>query len=168
MPHVAKTWGLRGQTPVLDCRGRHRQKVSAVAALSLSPARRRVGLYLRAWENKAVDAGRCVAFLKHLLRHLRGPVVLVWDNLNTHRSKAVRELARASGRLHLEHLPAYAPELNPVEWFFEQAKCHELANHGLDDLAELHARVRRHARRLARDPDKLRSFIRCAHLPLRL
>lgn len=168
LPHVARTWGLCGQTPVLHCRGRHRHKVSTIVALTLSPKARKGGLLFRSYLNSAIDQHRVLTFIKQLLRQVRGPIVLVWDNLNTHKTKLLRTYLRSHRRLHLEYLPPYAPELNPVEWFFEHATCHELANHGLSDIQELHQRVRRHARRLREDPDKIRSFFRSANLPWRI
>jgi hypothetical protein len=168
LPHVAKTWGLRGRTPIHYHRARHRQKVSAIVALTVSPRRRRLGLLFRTHLNTAIDQHRVLGFLKLLMRQVRGPLVVVWDNINTHKSKLIKNYAATRRRLHLEHLPPYAPELNPVEWVFEHGQCHELANHGLDDLDELRRRVRRHGTRLNRRPEKLRSCVRSAHLPLRI
>jgi putative transposase len=109
-----------------------------------------------------------LAFVKHLLRQLRGPIVLLWDNLNTHKTRLLKTFLQSHPRLHLEYLPPYAPELNPVEWYFEDGVCHELANHGLFDIHQLHQRVRRRARRVRRKSDKLRGFLRSAKLPWRI
>ena len=171
MPHVAKTWGLRGQTPVFRHRARHRQKVSCICAVTVSPKRRRLGLVFRTHLNTAIDQVRVLSFVRQLLRHLPAsrPVVIVWDNIMTHKAAALmRYQQRHRRRLHLENLPPYAPELNPVEWVWENGQCHELANHGLDDVLALQRSVRRHGRRAGRSQDKLRSFVRCSHLPLRL
>ena len=48
-------------------------------------------------------------------QQLGGPLVLVWDNLNTHVSRAMGELAATRDWLTVFQLPAYASELNPVE-----------------------------------------------------
>lgn len=168
MPHVARTWGLRGRTPQLKHRCRHRQKVSQIAALTLSPVHRRAGLYWQTHVNTAIDQERVLAFIKHLSRHLRGPMMILWDNINTHRGGRVRDYIARHRRIHAEHLPPYAPDLNPAEWLFEDGKCHELANHGLDDVKELHRKVHKHARKVKRSQKKLRSFIRSSELPLRL
>ena len=53
---------------------------------------------------------------------LGGPVVLVWDGLNTHTSRAMRELIAARAWLTVFQLPAYAPELNPVEMGLPQCE----------------------------------------------
>lgn len=168
MPHVARTWGRRGQTPVLKHRARHRQKVSVIGALSLSPQRRRVGLYLQTHLNTSIDQHRTRAFVSHLLRHLRGNVVIVWDNINSHRSKLIQQYVAKHRRLHVKFLPPYAPDLNPVEWLWRDGKCRDLANHGLTVLDELHQRVQRHGEQTRSNQPRLRGFIRSARLPLRL
>jgi putative transposase len=53
---------------------------------------------------------------------LGGPIVLVWDNLNTHTSRAMGELIAARLWLTVYRLPAYAPELNPVEAVWSHLK----------------------------------------------
>jgi transposase len=69
-----------------------------------------------------------VEFLQHLLRHLPGKLLIVWDGLRGHRSRLVWDFVREQhGRLWLEFLPAYA-ELNPVEYLWSHWKQHELPN----------------------------------------
>ena len=48
-------------------------------------------------------------------QQLAGPIVVVWDNLNSHVSTAMAELAAARDWLTVCQLPPYAHELNPVE-----------------------------------------------------
>jgi transposase len=65
----------------------------------------------------SVRSPQVVEFLTHLLRHLPGNVLVVWDRLAQHRSRLVRDfIAGQGGRLAVEWLPAYAPELNPAEY----------------------------------------------------
>lgn len=64
----------------------------------------------------AIKGPQIIEFLEHLLRHLRRPLLVIWDGLPAHRSVLVRDFVAAQGdRLVLEWLPGYAPELNPVE-----------------------------------------------------
>jgi transposase len=66
-------------------------------------------------------------FLKVLVRHLPGPLLLVWDRLPRHRSRLVQDyIASLDGWIHQEFLPSYAPELNPVEYIWGYWKQHEL------------------------------------------
>jgi transposase len=68
-------------------------------------------------------------FLGHLLRHIPGRVLVIWDGLRSHRSRMVKDFVLSQGgRLELEFLPAYAPELNPVEYLWGYWKHHELPN----------------------------------------
>lgn len=62
----------------------------------------------------AIKSPQVVEFLQHLLRHLPGKLLVVWDRAPTHRGGRVREfVARQRGRLTLEYLLAYAPEPQP-------------------------------------------------------
>ena len=70
-----------------------------------------------------------VEFLKHLQRHVPGKLLIIWDGASIHRSKLVRDyIASTSGHIAAERLPAYAPEINPVEYMWAQLKTHEIAN----------------------------------------
>ena len=86
-PLARRGWAPAGQTPVLYQRGRHHKKVSAVAALCVSPERRQVRLYFRLYPGKEVGTGRGIAFLKALDRELDANGCLVRDRLNAHRGQ---------------------------------------------------------------------------------
>lgn len=109
-PNVRGAPTKRGVTPILRHRTR-RDKVSVISGLSVSPVRHRVGLYYRFSLNN-IGQAEVVTFLRQLLRHLRGPVIVLFDNARIHTAAQVRTLARRHPRLHLEHFPGYAPELN--------------------------------------------------------
>lgn len=89
-PLVRRRWAPRGQTPILSQRGRTREKVSIVAALSVSPQRGRVGLYVSLRPNANVTPSWLIAFLGDLARQLRNPLLIVWDRLPGHRARSVR------------------------------------------------------------------------------
>ena len=77
----------------------------------------------------SIRAAQVVEFLDALRRQIRKPLLVVWGQLATHRSRPVRHSIEASrGRIAVEYLPAYAPELNPVEYLWGYWKQHELAN----------------------------------------
>jgi DDE superfamily endonuclease len=66
----------------------------------------------------AYDTDQLIGVVAALQRLLGGdwPVVVVWDNLPAHTSLAMRAwLADQLAWLQVEYLPAYAPDLNPVE-----------------------------------------------------
>ncbi len=139
MPTVVRTWAPCGQTPRLAHQSSW-PKLSAIAAISVSPQRRRLSHYMLLWHG-TIDAEGIVHFLTHLLRQRREPLIVVWDNLAGHRSALVREFAERHPRLHLEALPAYAPELNPVEGLWAHFKAQTLANASPHDVEDLIARV---------------------------
>lgn len=166
-PLVRRTWAPVGQTPVLYQRGRSHERISMIAAITVSPRRRKVGLYFSLLANENVVTHSLLRFLRQIRRQLGTPIVLVWDRLNVHRS-ARAILHRRNHSIHSAFLPPYAPELNPVEAFWSYLKMNPLANHAALDIEELHRRAARHARAIAGDQYLLRSFIRATPLSLRL
>ena len=106
-----RTWAPRGQTPVLQYHFNWKV-LSAVAGITWW------NFYFRLYQS-TIRAPQVVDFLAHLLRHLPGRLLVIWDRSQTHRSRLVGEfVAGQRGRLALDYLPAYAPELNPVEYIW--------------------------------------------------
>jgi transposase len=164
-PLVRRTWALRGKTPVLVTDGGHREKVSVIGAVSVSPAAGRPGLYFATAPNGYFGPDRVVEFLRDLLRHLRGKVIVVWDRGNNHKGPAVRKFLGRNKRLTLEPLPAYAPELNPVEAVWSWLKYGELANYVPDGVDRLDGEVLDRLIELKFDPGLLRSLWGRSDLP---
>jgi transposase len=102
-----------------------------------------------------------VRFLEHLLRHVSGKVLVIWDGAPIHRARRVKNFLADGGaaRLWLEQLPAYAPELNPAEGIWNLLKRRELRNLCCDDLAELRAELRLATARLRHRRSALRGCI---------
>jgi transposase len=167
-PLVRRGWAPSGQTPVLYQRGRHHKKVSAIAVLCVSPARDEVRLYFRLYPGKEVDAVRAIAFLKILDQELQEPWILLWDRLNAHRAKKTTTYLNTVSHLHPFFLPAYAPELNPVEYLWCHCKMNPLANRAVQEVSDLALVARGCGRSLQRKQHLLRSFIRHSPLFLRL
>ena len=164
-PLVRRSWALRGQTPVLHQRIRCHKKVSAIAAISLSPRRHEVSLCFRLYPNLNIKDANVMEFLNQLLRHFRTKIVLLWDRLNAHRSsKMNRFLLKHRNRLIPYFLPPYAPELNPVENVWGYLKMNPLSNYPFDEIDPMAKTVRRFARQVQNDHDLLKSFIE--HTPL--
>lgn len=165
-PLVRRSWSPRGRTPTLYQRTRRHEKVSMIAALSVSPKRRRVGLYFSLGANANINTAWMVAFLKDLARHLRGPIIVIWDRLTVHRARMIAQLVAARPRLHLVLLPPYSPELNPAEYFFAYLKMNPLANRAAEDTEQLFHIGSREVQQIARQQDLLRSFIQATPLSL--
>lgn len=114
-----------------------------------------------------ITSDEVIAFLRHLRRHVRGQVVLIWDGLPAHRSRVTREYIESQRRwLQVERLPAYAPELNPVEPFWQWLKHGRLANVGDEDLEPLAGRIRRGVKSGRRRQNLLWAFLAHAGLSL--
>lgn len=152
-----------GCTPIHTHSYRH-DKLSVIGCLTVSPARTRLGLYVR-FHTKNVTGTETIGFLRHLLRHLRGPVVLVWDRGKIHKRQDVMAfLRRHKGRLHVYPFPAYAPELNPAEQVWTHGK-RDLSNSTHEDLGTLRPHLRRSFRRIQNSQPLLRSCIEHSELP---
>jgi putative transposase len=130
----------------------------------MSPRRRRIGLYYRLHETNITQIEVC-EFVRHLLRHLRGPVFLIWDNGNIHKGDPIRALLHRFPRLRITFFPSYAPELNPDEGVWSLAK-RTLANGRPDDIPELKAQLAMTMRAIAKSQRRLRWCIKQAALPL--
>lgn len=65
----------------------------------------------------AIKGPQLVGFLSALRRQIPRPLLIIWDGSKIHKSKVVRQyIEREDVDIQLEYLPAYAPELNPVEY----------------------------------------------------
>jgi transposase len=105
-----------------------------------------------------------IGFLRHLLRHLRGAVVLLWDGGTIHKRVIVKEFLCRHQRLHVFPFPAYAPEINPQEFVWTKAK-HTLSNGAPKDITELGRRLRGSVHRVRDSQKLLRSCIHASELP---
>jgi transposase len=107
LPARVRTYAPRGQTPLLRV-PLTRDHVSAIGALT---EHGRLFLWMQRWE-------AVVRSLRHLLQHIPGKILVSWDGSLIHRSRIIKDFLARGGarRLQLERLPAYVPNLNPVEY----------------------------------------------------
>jgi DDE superfamily endonuclease len=113
-PLARRTWAPRGQTPVLQQRGKHREKVAVAAALWLPARRDRLGLFFQTLVDAYFNNERVAPFLEALLDELGGRLVVVWDGGTVHKGDPIKDLlGRVGDRLELERFPPYAPLLAP-------------------------------------------------------
>ena len=160
---MARTWAPQGRTPVHYHRQGRRDKISVISGISLSPRRRRLSLYYLLFYDNIGQEEVC-AFLRELLRHLRGPLIVLLDNSSTHKGKPLEQLQWQHRRLHIEYFPSYAPELNPDEGVWSLAK-RELANSCPRDEEELLQDILRSIDGIRSSPEKLRGCILQSDLP---
>jgi transposase len=156
-PHRCRTWAPRGQTPVLQYHFNWKT-LSAIAGVTCW------NFYFRLFPG-AIRSPQIIEFLTHLSRHIPGKLLIIWDGLPGHRSRAVWEFVQQQrGRLWLEYLPGYAPELNPVEYLWSHWKQHELPNFCPQDFGQLSVHARRALQRMRRRPALVCAFWEQAEL----
>jgi DDE superfamily endonuclease len=166
IPPVRRTWSQRGTTPIL----RHRvawKRASMAAALGYHPDGTKARLCFHL-QPDSYDTDSLIGVLEQLAGFYAGQqVVLLWDGLSSHWSYKMRaHLDTQRAWLRVERLPAYAPELNPVEYLWANLKGAELANFAGDTVAEVADQAQHGIQRVC-DRDRLVvGFL--AHTGLRL
>jgi DDE superfamily endonuclease len=123
LPALVRTWAPVGEPPILraPCSYDH---LSAISAITPS------GQLLLHVQDAAYHGDAVVRFLKHVMRHIGGKLLILWDGASIHRSQAIKDFlsAGAAKRIHRERLPGYAPDLNPDEGIWSYLKYRELKN----------------------------------------
>ena len=163
-PVVRRTWAPKGQTPIQYSWDRH-DRLSVITAITVSPVRQRLGLYFRIHRHN-ITYVEVMTFLILLHHCLRRKFIVVLDRLNAHR-KAVRLLQAAHPDwFEVVWLPAYAPELNPVEMVWNHTKYADLANFIPDDVDHLLQAMTASITNTRTNGPLIRSFFKYAELDL--
>ena len=123
-----------------------------ISGISLSPKRPRLGLYYLLFFDSIGQEEVCI-FLREVLRHLRGPVVVLLDNSSTHKGEPLQKLMHQHPRLSIKYFPSYAPELNPDEGVWSLAK-RDLANTSPKNVDELMEDILRSIERIKASPKR--------------
>ncbi|MFE9976875.1 IS630 family transposase [Streptomyces hirsutus] len=156
--------GRRGRTPVVTVPGRRSGRISLAGLIALRPGSRTRLCYRirvhhgRRGERRSLSEADYMRLLDGTHQLLRVPIVLVWDRLGTHVSKTMRQLVAARPWLTVFLLPAYAPELNPVEGVWAHCR-HRLANLTAGTVGRLETLVRNRLKRLQYRPVTLHGFM---------
>lgn len=94
----------------------HWKTTTLIAALGIS------GMRCSTVVDGAVNGDIFEAFVEQVLvPELRSGDVVIMDNLSSHKRQRIRKLIEAAGA-HLVFLPAYSPDLNPIELIFAKVK----------------------------------------------
>jgi transposase len=163
---VRATWAPKGQTPVLTHHFNWK-RLSMSAALCFRPDGSDASLVFGMKAGSYNDES-LMEFLAELHRHLDGhKVTLIWDGLSSHRSLAMQAFLNQQRKwLVVERLPAYAPDLNPVEQVWGNLKGSELANLCPDTIGEAEETVGRALCRIGNETRLAFAFLRHCGLPL--
>lgn len=161
---VRRTWSLKGQTPVIKSSGSW-QGLTLAGAIIASPWGYKPNLLLKVFRG-SVKSKQIIIYLKELRRHLgRRKLLLIWDGLPAHRARLIKDyLKQQKNQLRIERFPAYAPELNPIEYLWSAIKTKDLANLSVPDLTGLRRAVYRGKRRLQKNQQVLKGFLRASKL----
>ena len=149
-----RTWGVKGETPVVAVPGK-RQSVSAASAVNSK------GGFWFATYKGGMSADLFVAMLKVIMRGRRRPLFLVLDSLPAHKAKVVLDYAEGTnGKLKLFFLPGYAPELNPEELVWSHMKRTGTVKRPLAAKESLQDRIEADLFKIQKSPNLVRSFFR--------
>jgi DDE superfamily endonuclease len=116
---LKSSWSPRGETPTIRTSLSHQQRLNLIGALCVSPGARKIKLIVHS-RRRTLRGEEVIAFLKTLLRKKPGLLVLVWDRHPIHQRRKVKAFLAQHPRLHVYEFPSSAPELNPVEWIWQQ------------------------------------------------
>lgn len=113
---LQRTWGLKGQTPVVKTSGQ-RQSINAISALS-----NKGGFWYHLYSGK-FNADKFVECLQSFMKYRKKPVIMIMDGHPVHKAKKVKEyVVSLGGKLNIYLLPPYAPDLNPDELVWNQMR----------------------------------------------
>jgi transposase len=147
-----KTWGVRGQTPIVQRPGQ-RQSISAASAVNA-----RGGFWFQTYHG-ALSGELFVKLLKRMMRGRKKPVHLIIDGLPAHKNPVVKDYVQSTGgRLTLHFLPGYAPDLNPDELVWSHVKRTGTARRPLQAGEHLDQRIDAELAAVQRNPKLVRSF----------
>ena len=149
-----KTWGVRGQTPVVQRPGQ-RQSFSAASAVNAKGA-----FWFCTYEG-ALNAELFVELLQKMMKYRKKSVHLVLDSLPAHKKALVgKYVATTKGRLTLHFLPGYAPDLNPDELVWSHVKRTGPARRPLQKGEKLRDKIEAQLAKLQQMPHLIRSFFK--------
>ena len=163
LPGVVKTYGPKGQTPIIDKRLTP-DHLSVMVGVTLA------GKIYTLVRQESLSSSHSVVFLKHLLAQTGKKLLVVWDGSPIHRWGEVQGYLAGDGRkrVQVEAMPGYAPDLSPLDQgFWHHLKHVELRNLACMDLEELHLQTHLAIGRMRRRPRLIQSFFAAAGLSLR-
>lgn len=156
-PDRVRTWAPPRPDPVLQYTFNWKC-LSAIAGITIW------NFYFQLFPG-SIKASQLLIFLRQLRRHIPEKLTVIGDGLPAHRSGLVREfVADQHGAIELEYLPAYAPELNPVEYLWGYCQQRERPNFCPKNFAQLGWAAKAALRRMRRCPRLVTSFWKQAEL----
>jgi transposase len=137
---------------------------SVTGMIACTPTARNPQLFLRIYR-RTIRSQETIRTVKELRRHITGMLVLIWDGLGAHTSKETRQFLKTQRHwLRVYRFPAYAPELNPVEYLWSSGKNKDFAHLDVETMPDLDIHIKKYKRRLRRSPRLLTGFLKKSSL----
>lgn len=151
--HAGRTWGKKGETPVVLSTGA-RYRMSLISAVS---SRGHMRFMIK--EKGGVNADVFIEFLRRLMVGSKHKVFLIVDRGPAHVAKKTKAfVASVADRLRLFYLPPYSPDRNPDELVWKHLKADTVGRASITDLDDFKKKVRSAMLSLQRNPAKIRAF----------
>lgn len=150
--HAGRTWGIKGQTPVVKSTGA-RFSFSLISAIS---SRGQMRFMVR---EGGVNSEVFIEFLKRLISGAKRKIFLIVDGGSAHKSKLTKAFVETvQNKLELFILPPYSPDLNPDELVWNHLKSHTVGRSTVTDKTDFKKQVSKSMRSLQKNKNKIRSF----------
>jgi transposase len=155
LPAVTRTWSPVGITPLLYA-PLTRDHLSLIGAVTSEGA-----LHVQTM-NGAIDSEVVILFLEYLQQRVPGKLLIIWDGAPIHRSVKLRQYLSegAARRIHLVRMPAYAPELNPIEGVWHYLKYGLLKNRSCADVPALRQALGEAVQEIRARPELIQAYFR--------
>ena len=160
LPSRVRTYAPSGETPILRALLSY-DHLSVMSGISIA------GQLYTLTRSRALTSKDSVRFLKHVRCQVKQGLLVIWDGSPIHRREVKRFMATEEAKdISLEHLPSYAPDLNPDEGVWQHLKYVELRNVCCKNLDHLHRELNLAIMRLRNKPHIIRSFFDGAGLSI--
>jgi transposase len=151
--HAGRTWGKKGETPVVLSTGA-RYRMSLISAVT---SRGHMRFMIK--ETGGVNADVFIEFLRRLLIGSKNRIFIIVDRGPAHVAKKTKAfVASLGGRLRLFYLPPYSPDKNPDELVWKHLKADTVGRTSITSFDDFKDKVRSSMLSLQRNPAKIRAF----------
>jgi transposase len=151
--HSGKTWGKKGETPIVVSTGA-RHGMSLISAIT---SKGKMRFMIK--EKGGVNSGVFIEFLKRLMVGAKRKIFLILDRGPAHISKKTKAfVATLKDKLRVFYLPPYSPDRNPDELVWKHLKSDTVGRMVTTNKADFKGHVVSSMLSLQRRPDKIRAF----------
>ena len=152
---LAYSWGLKGQKTEIDNYGRH-GRVNLIGAFELGS-----GQFYGVLTSFRVNAQRFRRFVCHLKREMpTDKLILICDNASFHKAKWLQAWYQQQAWLHVEFLPGYSPDFNPIERLWRWMKTEYIHNQCWASKKSLKKYLQRILQNLSHQTEEVKSVMR--------